>query len=218
MELRYASRTRRGQIAYLQADVWYCRSWDKGYMLKAFESVTDAHNEVWNVQLMAAQKQKPVSTGTKPAQPMAKGAVVTGQSELRIDYIHSILPVESQKCPSCSVILHKRSVRLKIFNANHIDYIPCSVYECRSCSKRMLRKHHYNALVELHWPYRIDVLQPPKSPAKAWQQTRSKKPAVQTQGRSKGKRHTASGQPNKLFNQYGVFVPSPTGRTGYFDE
>ncbi|CAM3996926.1 hypothetical protein COLU111180_18595 [Cohnella lubricantis] len=214
-----------GTFANLLTDVWYCQRCDKGFVLSAFKQVTDSFNRTWIIKELTAQTQSHGKNKTHMGQPARTSPKPQSAdvAELRVKALDYILQDHENKCPKCKRVLIKSNVQIQIVKGEHVDYTPCSALHCELCQKWMIRKHHYVAMQTNLQPYIISL----SSTAKHYNNNTSKRNSVNSRGgNARSKMPSKWGVPpskrvdpgNRLFNQYGVFLPSPTGRRGDFNE
>ncbi|MBD3920957.1 hypothetical protein H8B09_19480 [Paenibacillus sp. PR3] len=220
LELQYQSNQRKGQTAFLMADVWYCARCDHGYLLDAFKTVLDASNRSWRVMEVGRSK----SAGSTVRSPV-KGAPITHSNPVvhvtltRIETIDFIIGDQVKACVNCGNSLMKQMIELCLTREDNAKiYTPCEAYQCGSCHQWMLRRQQSTTLQTSNSPYKIHVIHNDRI-YESLSHIKHRSQLVQTTDASRLK---ISGQPtdklNNQFNKYGVFIPAPTNKKGYFDE
>ncbi len=215
LEILYQASPKGGTSAYLAADVLYCKRCDKGYVFRTFADLVDSQNRKWYVREAPVRADRAVPT-QQPKPEAIPAARESGKPQPKvnhdavktIDFIHLLLQDHESRCPTCRVELGTQYVRLRISKDERHDYVPCKVLVCSDCRRWMLRKHHYNTLAINNKPYTIQV---------ASKGSKGKSGRAQGSDDRPNKNNQVPPR-NRQFNKYGVFLPSPTGKRGYFDE
>lgn len=215
LEVLYMSSQRKDHTDYLPADVWYCMQCDKGYAWDAFKTVMDSSNRSWRIVELSVSKN---------AVPASKTQQLLGQQTQHIpsaaapklDKIDYIIADQVRFCVNCGGSLVKQTIELRLSNEQHTFYIPCEVLQCGTCHRWQMRRHHYMSLSASHSPHAIHVVYHDRV-YESLSHLLHREGAVgqATAGPS------LTGQvekANKQFNKYGVFIPAPTNKKGYFDE
>ena len=222
LEVLYESNQRKGHTAYLVTDVWHCARCDHGYLLDALKSVLDASNRSWRVvevgvtklagTVMRPQSQQAIATQQQSGQ-------ATPVSKLtRIEAIDFVIGDQLRNCVNCGATLTKLTVELRIAREEHVVYVPCEAYQCDSCQRWMLRRQQYATLKTSNSPYMIRVLHNDRIYESLSHLTHRSKLAQTTDAGLKAPGQQRADKLNNQFNKYGVFIPAPTNKKGYFDE
>ncbi len=225
------SHSKNGTSAYLLTDVWYCRRCDKGFVLSAFKQVTDSFNRNWTIKELPAEtpshKENQPQMRQHGSLPSTTPKQFPDAARLKVNALDFILQDHENKCPNCKTEVTKMNVLLQSVYGDRVDYTPCEALKCEICRKWMLRRHHYIKLQTNLQPYIIPLASTAKQrhPSKTTA-GKSRNSANSRVGNARNKKPPDLGIPpservdpgNRLFNQYGVFLPSPTGRKGYFED
>ncbi|PWV98536.1 hypothetical protein DFQ01_11746 [Paenibacillus cellulosilyticus] len=216
LEVQYVSSQRKDHTAYLPADVWYCQQCDKGYAWDAFKTVMDSSNRSWRIVELSAVSKNAVSAASK-SQRQPQPQQVPGAVTAQLDAVDYIIADQARYCVNCGGALIKQAVTLRLSNEQQAFYIPCEILQCGTCQRWQMRRHHYMSLSASHSPHVIQVVHHDRV-------YESLAHLVHRQGAAG---QPAAGDPslsgqaaktNKQFNKYGVFIPAPTNKKGYFDE
>lgn len=221
LEVLYQSNQRKGHTAYLMADVWYCARCDHGYQLAAFKTILDSSNRSWSVVEVILPKSPSISIKSYSQQAQAQvvqSDPVSPNAITRIDAIDFVIGDQVQVCVNCGNSLMKQMIELRLTREDKaMTYIPCEAYQCSSCQRWMLRRQHYTTIQTSNSPYIIHVLHNDRVyDSLAHLKHRSK--LVQSTDASPRASRQSTDKLNNQFNKYGVFIPAPTNKKGYFDE
>ncbi|GMK38533.1 hypothetical protein PCCS19_15870 [Paenibacillus sp. CCS19] len=221
LEVLYESNQRKGHTAYLVTDVWYCARCDRGYLLDALKTVLDSSNRSWRAVEIGVTKS--AGSDTRPQTQQAKVTQQSGQaapvSKLpRIEAIDFVIGDQLRNCVNCGGSLTKHNIELRIAREDHAVYVPCEAYQCDSCRRWMLRRQQYATLQTSNSPYVIHVLHNDRIYESLSHLTNRSKLAQRSDAGLKSPGQQPTDKLNNQFNKYGVFIPAPTNKKGYFDE
>jgi uncharacterized protein with PIN domain len=226
LDVLYVSSQRKDHTAYLPADVWYCMQCDKGYAWDAFKTVMDASNRSWRIVELSLAKNavsasKPQSqTHTQPqlrqSQSEPQQHVPSAARATRLEAIDYIIGDQARLCVNCGGSFIKQTIELLLASEQQSFYIPCEVLQCSTCQRWQMRRHHYMSLTASHSPHIINVVHHDRVYESLSHLIHRQ--GVADQAATQSSPTGPAAKANKQFNKYGVFIPAPTNKKGYFDE
>lgn len=229
LDVLYVSSQRKDHTAYLPADVWYCMQCDKGYAWDAFKTVMDASNRSWkivelSVQTNAVAASKPLAKSQSHSQPQQRQSQPQSPQSLpsparapQLDAIDYIIGDQTRLCVNCGGSLIKQTIELLLASEQQSFYIPCEVLQCSTCQRWQMRRHHFMSLSASHSPHLIHVVHHDRV-YESLSHLIHRQGGAALQAATEPSLTGQAAKANKQFNKYGVFIPAPTNKKGYFDE